>query len=158
MLSAARKSFCSTQHLSMHILYYLQQFTAVYCSSLQGSLWYPDLCIHWSPKPRRWNNPEWTQWTSVFIGNRLRGPPLYHIYTGRAQKAVTSDKGKRGHHPKMAKLRIQTRTPDLLEGTHCCRSALQESILGTDEVNNEMMPVGSCKETFPNHPYWTILR
>lgn len=52
----------------------------------------------------------------------------------------------------MGKLRIQTRTPDFPEGTHFCRSALHESILGTDEVDNEMMasevPARSYKETF----------
>jgi len=57
----------------------------------------------------------------------------------------------------MAKLRLQTRAPDFPEDTNIYRSALHESILGTDEVDNETIasevPVGSDKETCPNCPY-----
>lgn len=78
-------------------------------------------------------------------------------YASRGQKAVTSDKGKRGHHAKMAKLTLRMCTPDFPEGTNICRSPSHKNILGTDEVDNEMMasevPVRSYKETFPNHSY-----
>jgi len=57
----------------------------------------------------------------------------------------------------MAKLRLQTRAPDFPEDTNIYRSALHESILGTDEVDKETIasevPVGSDKETCPNCPY-----
>lgn len=39
----------------------------------------------------------------------------------------------------MAKLRMQTHTPDIPEGTNFCRLAFNRNILGTDEVDNEMM-------------------
>lgn len=39
----------------------------------------------------------------------------------------------------MAKLRMQTHTADIPEGTNFCRLAFNRNILGTDEVDSEIM-------------------